>query len=86
MIGEISNSEATCDVDPFSREYLSNPYPEHERLRAAGPVIKLKDYDAWGMARYRDVAQAMVDWETYISSAGVGLTDLRREKNKVLPK
>ena len=25
------------DVDPFSREYLLDPYPFHERLRQAAP-------------------------------------------------
>ena len=28
-------------VDPFSREFLTNPYPFHEELREAGPVVWL---------------------------------------------
>jgi cytochrome P450 len=72
------------DVDPFSIAYLNDPHPEHERLRRAGPVVRFNKYDAWGMARYKEVSAAMKDAQTYISSAGVGLTDLRKDSNKVI--
>ena len=32
----------TLDVDPFSDQFLADPYPDHERMRVAGPVVWLE--------------------------------------------
>ena len=32
---------ASLDIDPFSTEFLSDPHPFHEAMRAAGPVVRL---------------------------------------------
>ena len=40
-------------VDPFSSEFLANPYPFHEELREAGPVVWLERYNIWAIARYK---------------------------------
>ena len=66
-------------IDPFSREFLTDPYPFHEQLRAAGPVVRLDRYDVWAMARYGEVRTGLTDWETFCSAAGVGLSDFRKE-------
>jgi cytochrome P450 len=68
------------DVDPFSAESLSDPYPWHEAVRDAGPVVRLERYDAWAMARHAQVYAALGDFETYCSSAGVGYANWRKEK------
>src|SRR6266851_3379132 len=66
-------------IDPFSHEFLRNPYPHHEALREAGPVVWLEQYRIWTMARHQEVRDALTDWQTYCSSAGVGLSDFRKE-------
>jgi 4-methoxybenzoate monooxygenase (O-demethylating) len=66
-------------VDPFSNEFLNNPYPHHETLREAGPVVWLERYGIWAMARHQEVRDALTDHQTYCSSAGVGLSDFRKE-------
>src|SRR5262244_288635 len=66
-------------IDPFSREFLANPYPFHEQLREAGPVVWLERYGIWAMARHDEVRASLLDWETFCSSAGVGLSDFRKE-------
>ncbi len=66
-------------VDPFSHEFLDNPYPHHEAMREAGPVVWLEHYGIWAMARHQEVRDAMTDWQTYCSGAGVGLSDFRKE-------
>ena len=38
-----------------------------------------EDLGAGAMARYAEVHEALRDWETFCSSAGVGLSDFRRE-------
>jgi cytochrome P450 len=76
--------DATIDrpvstIDPFSNEFLHHPYPDHETLREAGPVVWLERYGIWAMARHQEVRDALTDWQTFCSSAGVGLSDFRKE-------
>jgi cytochrome P450 len=66
-------------VDPFSNEFLTDPYPHHRTLREAGPVVWLERYGIWAMARHQEVRDALTDYQTYCSSAGVGLSDFRKE-------
>jgi 4-methoxybenzoate monooxygenase (O-demethylating) len=66
-------------VDPFSHEFLRDPYPHHQSMREAGPVVWLELYGIWAMARHQEVRDALTDWQTYCSSAGVGLSDFRKE-------
>ena len=78
------NSTATIDrpvssIDPFSHQFLHDPYPHHHAMREAGPVVWLQQYGIWAMARHQEVRDALSDWQTYCSSAGVGLSDFRKE-------
>jgi cytochrome P450 len=66
-------------IDPFSDEFLSDPYPHHHALREAGPAVWLERYGIWAMARHEQVRDALTDWQTYCSGAGVGLSDFRKE-------
>ncbi|WP_076858413.1 cytochrome P450 [Bradyrhizobium mercantei] len=67
-------------LDPFGREFLTDPYPFHGELRDAGPVVWLERYQVWGFARHAEVYAAMQDWQTYSSAAGVGIDDFRKNK------
>ncbi|EMY34613.1 cytochrome P450 [Arthrobacter crystallopoietes BAB-32] len=71
---------ASLELDPFSDSFLTNPYPAHEEMREAGPVFWLERYELWGVARYSEVTQVLVDHETYVSSRGVGISDFAKEK------
>jgi 4-methoxybenzoate monooxygenase (O-demethylating) len=66
-------------IDPFSHGFLDDPYPHHEAMREAGPLVWLEQYGIWAMARHQEVRDALTDWETYCSGAGVGLSDFRKE-------
>jgi cytochrome P450 len=66
-------------IDPFSHEFLRDPYPHHEALRETGPAVWLERYGIWAMARHQEVRDGLTDWQTYCSSAGVGLSDFRKE-------
>lgn len=68
------------DIDPFSPEALEEPHAFHHTLREAGPVVHLSRYDVHAVARYADVHAALVDWQRFISGAGVGLSDFRKEQ------
>jgi len=67
------------DLDPFSIAFFDDPFPDHERLREAGPVVWLERYGIYGVARYDEVHQVLNDWATFCSSRGVGLQDFSRE-------
>jgi cytochrome P450 len=71
---------AVSDLDPFSVEFLTDPYPFHAALREAGPLVQLSRYGIWAAARHDPVHAALSDWQTFCSSAGVGLSDFRKEK------
>ncbi|THD57499.1 cytochrome P450 [Phenylobacterium sp.] len=68
----------TLDIDPFSDQFLADPYPDHERLRAAGPVVWLEKYGVYASARHAEVQQALQDWRTFSSAAGVGLANIQK--------
>lgn len=70
-------SVPTLDVDPFSDEFLADPFVQHALIREAGPVVWLERYGVWAVGRHSDVFAVLMDWESFISSAGVGITDFR---------
>src|ERR1700748_1308836 len=72
-------SRPVIGIDPFSHAFLTDPYPHHQAMREAGPVVWLAHYGIWGMARHEQVRDALTDWQTYCSGAGVGLSDFRKE-------
>jgi 4-methoxybenzoate monooxygenase (O-demethylating) len=67
------------DLDPYAEANLLDPYPMHEVLRQAGPVVWLKPYGVFACARHQEVHAVLNDWETFISGAGVGLTNFNLE-------
>ncbi|MGC1560436.1 MAG: cytochrome P450, partial [Bradyrhizobium sp.] len=79
MSDQATVTRPVSTVDPFSHAFLDDPYPYHEQLREAGPVVWLERYGIWTMARHEQVRDALTDWQTYCSSAGVGLSDFRKE-------
>ena len=68
------------DIDPFSDDYVLNPYPYHEQLREAGPVVYLKKWDVFAVGRYAEVKAILEDPATFCSSGGVGLANFHKEK------
>lgn len=68
------------DIDPYSAENLIDPYPMHEHLREAGPVVRLTPYPSVVVcARHEQVHAVFNDHATFISGAGVGLTNFNLE-------
>jgi cytochrome P450 len=68
------------DADPFCAEFFENPFPVHAALREAGPVVRLRRYGVWAVARYAEVHAVLNDWQTFCSSRGAGITDFAKEK------
>jgi cytochrome P450 len=75
----VNGTAATLDLDPYSPEWLRDPYPFHETLREAGPVVRLQKYGVWALGRYEQVRSTLNGWKAFCSSAGVGLSNFNDE-------
>ncbi len=73
------------DIDPFCRDFFDDPYPAHAAMRDAGPVVYLPRYDIHAVARYDDMRAMLMDWGSYSSARGVGISDFAKEKPWRLP-
>lgn len=73
------------DIDPFCQAFFDDPYPAHAALRDAGPVVFLPRYGIHAVARYEDVRAMLLDWRSYASGRGVGISDFAKEKPWRLP-
>jgi len=73
------------DIDPFCKAFFDDPYPAHATMRDAGPVVYLPRYDIHAVARYDDVRGMLLDWGSYTSARGVGISDFAKEKPWRLP-
>lgn len=68
------------DFDPYDTANLLDPYPMHQAVREAGPVVKLRPYPSLvACARHEQVHAVLNDHATFISGAGVGLANFNRE-------
>src|SRR6218665_475131 len=68
------------DIDPYAPANLIDPYPMHHRMREAGPVVALTPYPTVvACARHEKVRAVLNDPATFISGAGVGLTNFNNE-------
>ena len=67
------------DIDPFCQAFFDDPYPAHEAMREAGPVVYLPRYYLHAVARYADVRAMLTDWASFTSARGVGLSDFAHE-------
>lgn len=70
----------TLDVDPFSDAVLNDPEPVDRAIREAGPIVWIPKYGFWATGRDAQVRQVFQDWETFSSSFGTGLTNVKREE------
>ena len=66
-------------VDPFSDEFLADPFPFLEELREAGPVVYLDRYRVFAVARHEQVQAVLLDPRVFSSAAGTGLANFAVE-------
>jgi len=65
----------TADVDFWSDEVLSNPYPCYKALRDKGPAVWLERHKIWAITRFSSVREALVNGEVFSSAHGCMLND-----------
>ena len=69
-------SHTASRVDPYSDEFLAEPWDDLTLIRDAGHAVWLDRYGIWAIARHDDVVAALRNHERFSSSRGVGLADL----------
>jgi cytochrome P450 len=67
------------ELDPFSDEFLADPFPFLDELREAGPVVHLDRYGAFAVARHDQVQAVLRDPRVFSSAAGTGLANIAVE-------
>jgi 4-methoxybenzoate monooxygenase (O-demethylating) len=78
----ITETSAGCprsELDPFSDEFLADPFPFLDELREAGPVVHLDRYGAFAVARHDQVQAVLRDPQVFSSAAGTGLANIAVE-------
>jgi cytochrome P450 len=71
----MANTVAESDIDLWSDENLSNPYPTFEKLREQAAVVKLTQANVYALTRYNEIREALGDWETFSSEKAIGFND-----------
>lgn len=66
------------DIDPFSRRYFDDPYPDQERMREAAPFVWIAPYAVGAVARHGVVRSVLTNWKTFSSARGVGMEDFEK--------
>jgi hypothetical protein len=79
MVASELRRAPAVDVDPFAIDFFDDPYPAHDKLREAGPVVWIDCWKVHAVARYAEVHAILNDPQTFCSSRGVGLSDFAKE-------
>jgi cytochrome P450 len=59
----------TSDIDLWSDEVLLDPYPTFTELREQAAAVRLEKNDVWVLTRYREIREALGNWEDFSSTA-----------------
>lgn len=71
----MAEAVAESDIDLWSDENLSNPYPTYAKLREQAAVVKLTQAGVYAITRYEQIREALGDWETFSSENAIGFND-----------
>lgn len=64
--------------DPYSREFVENPFPMYARLRDEAPVYRNEEHGFWAISRYEDVYKAHRNARIFCSSGGVTIEGVEK--------
>jgi 4-methoxybenzoate monooxygenase (O-demethylating) len=69
------------DFDPYAEQHLIDPYPMHEAVRETAAVVRLTPYPSLvAVARHEHVQAVLQNHASFISGAGVGLSNFNLEE------
>jgi cytochrome P450 len=76
----VMSAAPSSDLDPFSPEFLADPFPRYAQLREMGSIVWLPRYDIWTVARYDAVRDVLLDWKRFSNAGGGGMKNYFLEK------
>lgn len=82
MIAERTGASPTSNVDFWSDEVISNPYPHLRELRDTGSVVWLKRHDVWAVTRHKAVREALLNGAVFTSTGGVSMNEIANAATK----
>ncbi|WPB89365.1 cytochrome P450 [Streptomyces malaysiensis] len=68
------------DFDPFAPDVRSDPADFQIALRRAGGLVYVPLHGIYATGRYAEVRAAFVDWQSFESSAGVGILNYKKQR------
>lgn len=80
MLDAKPDNVVAIDLDIFTSENILDPLGWHASLRDPAPLVWLSAYNVWATGRHELVNEILKDYETYCSSAGVGMANFHTEK------
>ncbi|MCJ2180749.1 cytochrome P450 [Novosphingobium album (ex Hu et al. 2023)] len=75
----ITTSAPQTDIDLWSDEVLTDPYPYYRELRDLGPVVWMRKHGLWVVPRFSSIREALLHAEIFSSSGGVAVNDLANQ-------
>lgn len=69
----------TVDIDPFSDDFIADPYPFHKRMRDIGPLLWVKSAECWFVSADAVAREILNDPTRFCSSAGIGHANFHKE-------
>lgn len=66
------------DIDPYSDAVLADPYPFHQMLREAGPVVFIQPHGVYAVGRHDESKTVLSDYARFSNAAGIGIQDIRK--------
>ncbi|MHA3791110.1 cytochrome P450 [Rhizorhabdus wittichii] len=81
MDATLANGAPVLDIDQFTIGNILDPYPLHRIIREHAPVSYVEKYATYVTGRYDEVKAVLSDWETFTSTYGAGLADIRKPDN-----
>jgi len=73
VLHEAPAGVAFSDADPFSPEFRSDPFAAYAGLRELAPIVWLRRYGVWTVARHEQVREVLIDWKQFSNAGGGGL-------------
>lgn len=67
------------DIDPYDEAILADPEDYYAELRRLGPLVYIPRYAILASGRFLPTREIFADWQRFVSSRGVGLTDFSLE-------
>jgi cytochrome P450 len=68
---------AKVEYDPTSWEIQEDPYPVYRWLRDEAPVYHNEKMGFWALSRFEDVWDATLDWQSFTSTHGQTLEEVK---------